>query len=107
MTETTPDWFRIVRHYPNQIGPTVPFLLGAIRDPVGEVPTSRASAQVELRDLLGRMYDEIVPDYGVNIQWCETTDAFVVAPIWPGRSLTWQQHTLNAHNVDTLAAELW
>ena len=106
MPQVTPDWFRIVNEYGWEVGPTLPFILGAIRKPRGEAPGSRAVGQKEFHALLTRIDQETHAGYGVNIQWCEEPGTYVVAPQTGSLCLTWA-NTIQAHNVDTLAAALW
>jgi hypothetical protein len=66
MTDT---WIRILKDYPNRFGPTVPFILGALRHPVGSVLPAEKSRE-ELRALLVAMRDEAPDHYSVVIQGC-------------------------------------
>ncbi len=66
MTDT---WFRVVKHYPNNWGPTIPFILGALRRPVGHVLPSHESRE-ELSALLVAMRDEAPDGYSIVIRGC-------------------------------------
>ena len=103
------DWFRIVRNYSDLVqltlGPTLPFIVGAIRDPVGEAPDTRAAGQRELYSLLKKMNDAPV-GVGVKIQFCPGIGAHVVAAAG-NSSLTWDPSELAAGGVDDLFGQLW
>lgn len=73
-------WFRIVKFYPTpqRIGPSVPFVLGAIQRPVGAVPDSEDIAKQKLLRLLTQMHDETPNGFGIQILWCSTIKAYVV-----------------------------
>lgn len=108
MANRIPAWFLIVTNYPGlHVGPTVPFLVGAIRDPVGEAPESRSTAQEELHSLLEKMRIGTPTGYGVRIQWCTTVDAFVVGLVSHGASLSWEPHELDASTIEGLFGKLW
>lgn len=117
-----PPWLRIVQDHPtNKIGPTIPFLLGALRSPVGEVrdvPTSRK----ELGALLVEMCDEPLAPWHVVIQPCGTPEKLVVnmsdvappgyirieSPSKKGRALyCYPIHGADIHDVDSLEDALW
>lgn len=103
-----PDWFRVIKDCGFDNGPTLPFIMGAIRTPLGEAPPSRAEGQVELHQLLTRMDAEALEDgYGIFIEMCLKLHVYVAAKRRPAQvSLDWQ-NSLKAHNVATLTAELW
>ena len=103
MARALPAWFRIVNNPRLSVGPTIPFILGAIRDPLGKPPPSRAQGQRELHTLLSEMTEA---GHAVRIQRCPGTQAHVAAKGGPGPSLTWEQ-ALNARNTDALAGALW
>ena len=64
-------WIRVVKNYPNTNGPTIPFILGALRQPVGAVAASDANRE-ELRALLVAMRDDSPATYKVVIKECMT-----------------------------------
>ncbi len=97
-------WLQIVRYPGLKVGPTVPFVFGACRNPVGTAPESRAAGQRELLDLLTVMHEKMPASIGINIQWCPEIEAHVLAA-GSGGSLTWGD--LDAGNVDALAGKLW
>ncbi len=112
MKADTLNWFRIVKSYSAlaklTYRPTLPFIVGAIRDPVGEAPDTRAAAQVELHSLLKKMHDAPVGS-GVHIQWCPGTVAHVVVAMGHSvKSLTWNPSEFKeAVDVDALFGKLW
>ena len=133
MKADTLNWFRIVKSYSAlaklTYRPTLPFIVGAIRDPVGEAPDTRAAAQVELHSLLKKMHDAPVGS-GVHIQWCPgaraaarrgilfshvhiqwcpgTVAHVVVAMGHSVKSLTWNPSEFKeAVDVDALFGKLW
>ena len=72
------EWFRIVEFYPDfHMGPTIPFVLGAIQEPIGRPPCTEAIAKDNLRDLL-KALREAPKGHGVRIVWCQPTGAHVV-----------------------------
>ena len=73
-----PDWLRIVQDYPdNKVGPTVPFLVGALRHPPG-APQPKGSGRAELHTLLIAMRDESPARWNVVIQPCGGPEKLVV-----------------------------
>ena len=84
----------------------MPFIVGAIREPIGEAPGSRAAGHKELFELLRMMDEEAPADCGISIQLCTGVDAHVVACITePG--LTWHNSGIDAPRRDVLGARLW
>lgn len=65
----TAKWFQIVKNYPNNFGPTIPFILGAMRQPIGQVLPPNESLE-QLRDLLVALRDDAHYPYKVVIQEC-------------------------------------
>lgn len=102
-----PDWFRIVKDYGFQNGPTIPFVLGAATfRPLNEPPIDRPTGQRALHTLLMEMKETTLSGgWGVAIQWCPTTGAFVVVTRH-GQPFEWDP-ALEAGSVDVLAAKLW
>ena len=75
-----PQWFSIVKCYPDfHNGPTVPFLLGSLQDPIGALFGSEDLAKDRLRWLLATMREQARAGSGVRLQWCGPTHAHVVA----------------------------
>ena len=103
---SVPVWLRIVRNPQLKVGPTLPFIAGAIRDPLGDAPGSRATGQEEFFELLRMMDEEAPADYGISIQWCPSVAAHVAACVTvPG--LTWHASGFDVTSRDALGAQLW
>ena len=103
---SVPAWLRIVRNPQLKVGPTLPFIVGAIRAPLGDAPGSRTTGQEELFELLRMMDEEAPADCGISIQLCTSVDAHVVACITePG--LTWHTSGIDATSRDALGGRLW
>ena len=62
-------WFQIVQNYPTKFGLTIPFILGALRQPVGQVLPSDVSLE-ELRAFLVSLRDDAPNPYNVIIRGC-------------------------------------
>lgn len=69
-------------------------------------PESRQAGQKQLIALLASMRDETPTGSGISIQWCESTEAYVVAVI-PGSSLVWEAADFDVPDIERLAARLW
>ena len=103
---SVPAWLRIVSNPRLNVGPTLPLIVGAIREPIGDAPDSRATGQEELFELLRMMDEEAPADRGISIQWCPSVAAHVAACITePG--LTWHASGFDATSRDALGARLW
>ena len=101
-----PAWLRILRNLQLKVGPTLPFIMGAIRDPLGDAPGSRPTGQEEFFELLRMMDEEAPADCGISIQWCPSVAAHVAAFVTePG--LTWHASGFDATSRDALGARLW
>lgn len=89
----TPSWFRIVRGYPNlNMGPTVSFVLGAIRNPIGRRPYSPRVAERMLRELIGKMREDAPRQgQGVRVVWCGEIGAHVISANPMVDSLSWDK----------------
>ena len=99
-------WLRIVRNLRLNVGPTLPFILGAIRDPIGVAPDSRVTGEDESFELLRLMDEEAPADCGISIQWSPSVAAHVAACVSePG--LTWRASGFKATSRDGLGARLW
>ena len=103
---SAPAWFRIVSNPGLKVGPTLPFIVGAIRDPIGAAPDSRAAGNEELLQLLRMMDEEAPANYGIGIQWCPSVAAYVAACVI-GPGLTWHNTGFDATSRDALGARLW
>ena len=63
-----PDWFRIIKAYPdNTNGPTIPFLVGALRQNF-DSPVPEDKSKDELVALIQAMRNEMPTGYGVQIK---------------------------------------
>jgi hypothetical protein len=69
-----PLWLRIVKSTRFSVGPTIPFILGALK---GDSGTDQQPGKTELHDLLLAMRDDVAPEY-VSIQSCPDIGAHVV-----------------------------
>jgi hypothetical protein len=70
-----PAWFRILKWYPKN--PTVPFLLGAIRN-APNVDLATRSRQDELRVLITSMRDEAPHGTYISIRHCPGLGELIV-----------------------------
>ena len=104
---SVPAWLRIIRNPALGFGPTLPFIVGAIRDPIGAAPDSPAAGRQELFELL-RVMDEKAPAAcGINIQWCQTVDAHVATYV-ARRGLSWYGSKFeDVTGRDVLGKRLW
>ena len=103
---SVPTWLQIIRHPQLKVGPTLPFIVGAVREPIGAAPDSLAAGQVELFELLRMMDQEAPADCGISIQWCPTVHAHVATCVTePG--LTWHASGFDVTHRDALGARLW
>ena len=106
MTTDKPAWLRILEHrreFGFKIGPTLPFVLGAIQEAIGKAPSSRADGQRTLHNLLRAIE---ASGCGVEILWCPTTNAYVACSCG-GDSLNWRDVDELGASIDSLAASLW
>ena len=101
-------WSRIVECYPDfHMGPTIPFVLGAIQVPIGRPPRTDAIAKDSLRQLLKALRDTS-RGHGVRIQWCLTTGAHVVTANPFVEGLDWEAiDGCVPPNLDGLFEMLW
>jgi hypothetical protein len=115
------QWLRIVQDYPgNNVGPTVPFLIGALRQPPGAA-RPKGSGRAELRALLAAMLGESPMPWNVVIQPCGGPEKLVVtltdvkrpdcieirSATVPGRVLYCHPVDSQVGNIDDLANALW
>src|SRR6266446_3443630 len=102
-----PDWFRIIKNYPNlSNGPTIPFLLGALRpNPDAVVPDDQSKEQ--LRALIQAMRREMPTDQGVEIERCGPLDAHVCG-LRSGGGLKFKDvYPYDVYDDDSLVDALW
>lgn len=86
-SKKAPAWFLVVTRSGFEVGPTVPFVLGAIQTPIGARPESAESAKKELADLIESMRDS---GYGVSIQDCKDVVRDLVVTSNGLNSLLWE-----------------
>jgi hypothetical protein len=115
-------WLRILNYkteFGFERGPTIPFILGALRQPIG-FPATRDESKKQLRDLLVDMRDGLQGPACVVIRRCGGIDALVVelldsepkgprriaSPLDPTRAL-YHEATLGVHDIESLTAALW
>lgn len=116
----TPKWFRIARDYPDNVsGPTLPFIIGAIREPIGDKRTPDEDRE-DLKALLLAM-DGGAPDKSsVMIRWCGPTREYIaeVHPEYiptkfnagsakPAKRLDWRIEGEDVPNLEALESFLW
>lgn len=78
-----PRWFTLVRRYPNTRGPTIPFVVGALRKPIGSA-LSASRSRAELGFLLRAMRDDPIGNHQVAIVWCGVIGQLVVSVEFAG-----------------------
>ncbi len=102
-----PDWFRIIKNYPNLTnGPTIPFLLGASRpNPDAVVPDDQSKEQ--LRALIQAMRREMPTDQGVEVERCGPLDAHVCGLRSGGGLKFKDMYPYDVHDDDSLVDALW
>ena len=115
-------WFRVVKdYYPKNFGLTIPFVLGALRRPVGQVLSDDESRE-QLRDLLVAMRDDAPHPYHVIIQGCGNLKEPIItlsdippggglrldSPTTKGRALYFQPfYGLPVDDFESLVDGLW
>jgi hypothetical protein len=115
-----PAWLRIARDYPDNVsGPTLPFIIGAIRDPIGAARTPEEDRH-DLHELLLAM-DRGAPDKStVIIRWCVPTREYIaeVHPEYfptkyntvsakPVKHLDWRIEGEDVPDLEALESFLW
>src|SRR5437868_4859847 len=81
MTSVTSEWscwFRIVMDPELRRGPSIPFILGACRDPLSADPAPQLSKD-DLYDLLTDMRDDTPEPYCIEILRCSDIRAYVAS----------------------------
>ena len=73
-----PCWFRIVMDAELQRGPTIPFILGACRDPLSAT-ASPELGEFDLRRLLVAMRDATPKPYSIEILRCPDLKTYVAS----------------------------
>jgi hypothetical protein len=102
-----PDWFRIIKNYPDLTnGPTIPFLLGALRpDPDAVLPDEESKE--ELRALVQAMRREMPAANGVEIERCGPLDAHVFGLRSGGGLKFKDMYPYDVHDDESLVDALW
>lgn len=98
---------RIIEDYPNlHMGPTVPFVLGALQQPIGVPPESSEAAREQLRALLTTL--RAAPRRrGVRVQWCGNIRAYVATSMPFVNGLAWDVQGCDPNDFDGLVDTLW
>lgn len=104
-----PPWFRIVSEYPDfHNGPTIPFLIGALQQPIGTRFANKASARAALRALLETIADEATEEHGVRLFSCPTIKEYVLTDNGLWDSFSWEPiNGCAPPNLDCLFEILW
>jgi hypothetical protein len=114
-------WLRILEHKEHfgfEIGPTIPFLLGAIRQ--AQDPSGSEVSRQQLHDLLVEMRDSLSAPACIAIGWCggyladyvvELRDSkpageCIESPVHPGNGL-YHVAIPGVHDLDSLRDVLW
>jgi hypothetical protein len=98
---------RIIEDYPGfHMGPTVPFVLGALRDPIGAAPAHPDEGRIELSHLL-RQLSAAPAGRGVRIQWCRNIKAYVATSMPFVEGLAWDVEGCGPDDFEGLVASLW
>ncbi len=114
-------WMRVVKDKRFTTGATIPYILAALRDPIGAVASADTSKE-ELRALLVEMRDDVPPPECVVILWCSRIEALVVSsrptppagrrriqsPYDPDRGLYFREiDGYQVTDLDSLTQALW
>jgi hypothetical protein len=77
-----PEWFRLVLHYSESVSyaPTIPFVVGALRNPVGSPINDEEKCVKELKDLLTSVIEEAPAGYFLQLHRCKQIHQPVLAP---------------------------
>src|SRR5205085_11516951 len=78
----TPRWFQLLQYNQRQrhYGPTIPFILGSLRTPVGVVITNSQFCNDELRCLMQDMLNNTPAGFVLRISRCDHLRQPIVAP---------------------------
>ena len=81
MTANLQAALRIIEDYPGlHMGPSVPFVVGALKEPIGAAPVDEKNGRQALSDLLTEL--RAAPrGRGVRIQWCGNIKAYVATSV--------------------------
>ena len=77
-----PEWFRVVLHYRETVryAPTIPFVLGALRDPFGAVVEDEERCIDELRRLMQLIVEDTPGKCVIQIHRCRQIEQPVLVP---------------------------
>jgi hypothetical protein len=112
--------FRLLKYYPKNIGLTIPFILGALRQPVGQVLSSAESFE-ELRALLVALRDNAPDLLKAQILRCPDLDEPIItlfstevsdslrfdSPLNQGRALYVSFYGIFDNDFESLVNSLW
>src|SRR5262245_28928424 len=98
---------RIIEDYPNlHMGPTVPFVLGALQQPIGVAPETSEAGLEKLRRLLTAL--RTAPSgRGVRVQWCANIRAYVATSMPLIDGLAWDVQDCDPNDLEKLVHALW
>jgi hypothetical protein len=98
---------QIIENYPDlHMGPTVPFVLGALQEPIGTAPPSEHSGRDKLRQLLLEL-STASAGHGVRIQWCRDIGAHIATNIPFVDGLEWEVDGADPRDLVSLVDALW
>jgi hypothetical protein len=107
VTATLQAALRIIEDYPDlHMGPSVPFVVGALQDPIGAAPVDESKAQNALSVLLTEL--RAAPrGRGVRIQWCRNIKAYVITSMPLVDGLAWDVKDCRPDDFHGLINTLW
>ena len=98
---------RIIENYPNlHMGPSVPFVLGALQRPIGQRIVNEHEGRAALRDLILAL-KRAPQGRGVRIQWCRNIKAYVATSMPFVDGLAWDVECCSPDDFDGLIEALW
>lgn len=100
----TPRWFQLLQYNQahHHYGPTIPFILGSLRSPVGAVIANPQICCDELRSLLQEMLDNTPGRFVLRISRCDRLRQPIVAPFEAAYELQGLPLRSDVQNRDTL-----
>ena len=77
-----PKWFRLVNYYNEEVSyaPTIPFVLGAIRTPIGKPAEDENDCIDELRKLIQSVIEDTPEGYVIQLHRCGQIGEPVLVP---------------------------
>jgi len=98
---------RIIENPNLHMGPTVPFVFGAMQRPIGAPPEDKEAGRTKLGRLLTTLRTA-PPGRGVRIQWCRNIKAYVATPMpFVDDGLAWEVQGCNPNDPEMLLDVLW